>query len=248
MKVWQDPMSYVEVNEPRIFTFWEGPMPDYIRLCMQTWRFPYTVLTFDTLSEYTNLPVTNNLKRFTLPMIADAVRAHVLRDQGGYWLDADTILLTDKLPYCNIKGYPETRDHTWGYLYAERPGMDFFTRWAEYQDKVIADPDSPTSWPTLCRDFTDPYIKGGGQVRIGDIRTSWPETYMVRGNISRYQKYRHLYFMMSLHRTDFEPTDMIMLHNSWTPDWYKQSSVDKLLTYNCTLTNILREVLACNTF
>ena len=225
-----------------IYTFWEGPMPDYIRLCMDTWRQPYTVLTFATLHEYTDLPVTDKLKRFSLPMIADAVRAHVLRDQGGYWLDADTIMLSDELPTENIKGYKATKDHTWGFLYADRPGLEFFKFWSEYQDKVIADPTSSTAWPVLCKDFTDPYIKGGGEVTIADITTSWPETYMADG-VSRRQKYQRLYFEKSFHLDDFKPTDILMLHNSWTPEWYKQMPLNKLITCHCTMSNILREVL-----
>lgn len=242
MNVFRD--GHVILDPPvKVFTFWEGPKPAYIDLCMKTWKIPHITLTFDTLGGYTDLPVTNNLKRFSLPMISDAVRAHVLRDQGGYWLDADTILLTDKLPVENIKGYPETKDHTWGYLHAQEPNMDFFTKWAAYQDKVIADPSSSMSWPTLCRDFTDPYIKGGGDVTISPIMTSWPETYAVTGNIARRQKYAKLYFDYSWHLSDLMPTDMIMLHNSWTPDWYKQKSADEVLAGSCTLSNILLEVL-----
>lgn len=69
-----------------IFTFWEGKMPEYIRLCMRTWKFQYTVLNYDNLKEFTDFDIENT-KRFTLPQIADAVRVHVLRDNGGYWLE-----------------------------------------------------------------------------------------------------------------------------------------------------------------
>ena len=72
-----------------VYTFWEGEMPDYIKLCMYTWHFPVTILNYDNLNNYTDLQITSQLERFTLPQIADCVRVHVLRDQGGYWLDAD---------------------------------------------------------------------------------------------------------------------------------------------------------------
>ena len=80
-----------------IFTFWEGPLPAYIRLCLQTWKFPFTVLNYSNLRQYTDLPADNRLKRFTLPQIADCVRVHVLRDQGGYPNSID-VHITDKLP------------------------------------------------------------------------------------------------------------------------------------------------------
>ena len=99
-----------------IFTFWEGPMPAYIKMCMDTWRHPFTLLTYDNLHNYTNLLVDERLKRFTMPQIADVVRVHVLRDQGGCWLDADTIMVTDKLPRVNILGNPKARTGTIGML------------------------------------------------------------------------------------------------------------------------------------
>ena len=110
-----------------IFTFWEGSMPEYIRMCLKTWDFDFTVLNYDNLNKYTDLPVNDGLKRFTLPQIADCVRAHVLRDNGGYWLDADTILLSSKLPKVNIMGHPETRANTIGFLYAPDKNDDLIT-------------------------------------------------------------------------------------------------------------------------
>ena len=49
-----------------VFTFWEGPMPGYIRLCMDTWKVPYTLLNYDNLNEYTHFNI-EKAKRFTLP-------------------------------------------------------------------------------------------------------------------------------------------------------------------------------------
>ena len=81
----------------QVFTFWEGNMPEYIKLCMATWKFPYTVLSYENLPNYSDIPV-NRLKHFTLPQIADYIRVHILRDYSGYWLDTDTILLNPELP------------------------------------------------------------------------------------------------------------------------------------------------------
>ena len=54
-------------------------MPGYIRLCLDTWKVPCTVLNYDNVNDYTDLPL-DKLKRFTLPQIADCVRVHVLSD------------------------------------------------------------------------------------------------------------------------------------------------------------------------
>lgn len=228
----------------KVFTFWEGPMPAYIDMCLRTWKRPFTLLTYDNLHEYTDLQV-EPLKRFTLPKVADAVRVHVLRDQGGYWLDADTIMLTDKLPCTNLIGYPEKRESTAGFLYADRPNLALFTEWAAYQDGVIADIDCSEHWSVLVNMFSDPYVKEHPEVTISPVRNCWPETYMIPGDAPRWSKYQQLYFdgYKSYHLEDLDPTDMIMLHNSWTPEWYKAMSADDTLAINYTLSNILREVL-----
>lgn len=226
-----------------IFTFWEGPMTAYINLCLKTWNFPFTILNYKNIGKYTNLRVDENLKRFSLAKVADVVRAHVLRDQGGYWLDADTIMLTDKLPTANMIGYPEKREHTAGFLYAEKPGIDLFVDWSKYQDEVIRDPYCSNHWSVMANAFTDPYIKEHPEVTICPVRTSWPETYMIDGDGHRYGKYLMFYFDCSYHLDDIEPSDMLMLHNSWTPNWYKSLSASDVLSYDCTLSNFLKELL-----
>ena len=227
----------------KIFTFWEGKKPAYIELCMQTWKFPYVVLNYKNLNEYTDLKADANLKRFTLPQIADAVRAHVLRDQGGYWLDADTIMITGKLPEETLIGYPDKRECTIGFLHAEEPHMPIFEEWAAYQDKVIADPNSGGNWDVLSNAFVDPYIREHPNVSIAPVRGCWPETYMVGGDIPRSEKYRKFYFEATHGLSDIEPTDMLMLHNSWTPKFYKSLSGLEFIRAGWTMSNILREVL-----
>ena len=224
-----------------IFTFWEGPQPDYIKLCLSTWTQPYTLLTYDNLHEYTDLTIDDRLKRFTLPQIVDVVRVHVLRDQGGYWLDADTIMVTGELPKEMILGNDEERTNTIGYLHTE-PHSEMYERWARYQDLVYTAKWAPVHWSVMGNDFTDGYLRAFDNIRIGDIRTRWPETYMIHGNASRSAKYHQFYFASGYHLSDIEPTDLIMLHNSWTPGWYKQMSEAEILKDGRTLSNILREV------
>ena len=223
-----------------IFTFWEGPMPGYIELCLKTWKLPFTVLNYDNLCEYTDLDI-EPAKRFTLPQIADVVRVHVLRDQGGYWLDADTIMITGELPETDLVGYPEQRTSSAGLLYSE-PHSKMFEEWAKYQDAIIAGWETPTFWATMVNSFSDPYTKEHDEIRIYPITDFWPETYMVNENIPRYRKYQRFYFEQSRTLSDIKPTDLLMLHNSWTPEWYKGMTAAEVLAVDCTLTNILREV------
>lgn len=227
-----------------IFTFWEGKMPAYIELCMKTWKLPFTVLNYKNLHEYTDLNI-EPVKRFTMPQIADCVRVHVLRDNGGYWLDADTIMITDKLPQTNMVGNPLTRMNTIGFLHTEKD-TQMYKSWAVFQASVFKRQDTPTQWNIMGNAFTDQYLKDHKEISIHDVTNFWPETYMIKDDISRYNKYGKFYFDSNYYLKDIHETDMLMLHNSWTPQWYKELSAEDVLKYNCTLSNILREVL-CNT-
>ena len=225
----------------KIFTFWEGPMPDYIKLCLKTWKHPFIMLNYDNLPEYTSIDL-ERLKRFTLPQIADCVRVHVLRDQGGRWLDADTIMLSDDLPDTNMVGDPVARTNTIGYLYTE-PKTDMYIKWADYQDNIIASPETPTHWAIMGNAFTDDYVKAYKDITISPVRDHWPEIYLIEGDAPRRDKYTKFYFSSHYHLSDIRQTNMIMLHNSWTPEWYKALKSSDLLAINYTMSNILREAL-----
>lgn len=221
-----------------IYTFWEGKMPEYIKACMNTWKKDYIVLNYDNLSKYTDIPNIDKLKRFTLPQIADVVRVHVLRDNGGYWLDTDTIMITDKLPKENMIGFPDTRGNTIGFLHTE-PNTDMFTQWAKYQDSIVASNVNNSLWSIMGNSFTDDYVKEHNEITIADVTNCWAETYMIKDDIARRFKYQKFYFETNYHLSDLRPTNMLMLHNSWTPMSYKEHNY---LDYDCTLTNILKEV------
>lgn len=209
-------------------------MPAYIKLCMDTWALPYTLLNYNNINEYTDLRIDERLTRFSLPQIADCVRVHVLRDQGGYWLDADTIMLTGKLPGANMIG--NGRSTTIGYL-RTKPHSDMFMKWAEHQDTVIDDPNASHHWAVMGNAFVDGYVKEHPEITVAPVRACWPETYMITDDASRYDKYQRFYFEENYKLSDLEPTDMLMLHNSWTPQWYKD--LTDVLSYECTLSNIL---------
>jgi len=229
----------------KVYTFWEGKMPDYLKLCLDTWHFDYVILNYDNLKNYTDA-VPEKLKQLSLPKIADYVRVHVLRDNGGCWLDTDTILLSDELPKENILGDPEKRENTIGFLRTE-PYSDMYLRWSFYQEYTLKHlPDMKTDttrWDIMGNAFTDDYLKKNLDVSIGTINEKWAETYMINDNSPRPSKYQKFYFGSNYGIKDLtQKTNMLMLHNSWTPDWYKKLNKDDILKQNCTMSNILRDL------
>ena len=47
-------MKKTQKDMNKVFTFWEGEMPAYIKLCMKSWDFPFVLLNYDNVNEYTN--------------------------------------------------------------------------------------------------------------------------------------------------------------------------------------------------
>lgn len=83
------------VNDKIIWTFWESrdKIPEYIKLCMETWNFffpSYRVILLDYSNLNNFLPKDTYDKslyeNFSLPKQADAIRAAILYLYGGFGL------------------------------------------------------------------------------------------------------------------------------------------------------------------
>lgn len=223
-----------------IYTFWEGRMPAYIQMCMNTWRQPYTILNFQNVNKYTDLPVSK-LKRYSMMLAADIVRVHVLRDNGGIWMDADTIQISDKLPEENIIGDPIERTNTIGFLRTE-PRTDMYIEWAKFQDSKMDDPNAYLWWAMFGNAFTNNYVKQHKEITIHPATDFWPEVTMIDNDTTRFDKYLTFYFGKKYHFQNVEDRDMLMLHNSWTPQWYKEITVRDIMMDDHTMSNILNEI------
>lgn len=226
----------------KVFTFWEGIMPDYVKMCIDTWKCDFEILNYWNLKKFTDLKVDDKLRRFTLPQQADVIRVHLLRDNGGYWLDADTIMVEDELPKENIAGDPVLRTNSIGYLHAEAAGSDMFTKWAAYQDKCLDDENCSHSWDIMGNVFTNDYVKEHPEITIRDIKDFMPELRMIQADIPRNDKYENFYFKETHYLSDIAPAEIIMLHNSWTPTPFRKADKMEIMRGSCTLSNILRRL------
>lgn len=96
----------INTNSHYIFSFWEpqNSMPEYIKLCIQTWKkyFPIdykiVILNYNNLKDYLSYKLINKIlsKKMVLQMQADAIRVAVLLKYGGIWMDCDTIITNSK--------------------------------------------------------------------------------------------------------------------------------------------------------
>lgn len=93
-----------------IFTFWEpkrNKIP-FIDLCIKTWEknlpdYEVVVLNYSNVYTYINKDIydLSLLKKFRFPIQKDAIMVAVLKEHGGIFMDADTLVLKDITPLVN---------------------------------------------------------------------------------------------------------------------------------------------------
>jgi hypothetical protein len=209
----------------KVFTFWEGQMPGYIQLCMKTWQFDYVLLNYSNLHEYTNLKLTDRLRSFSLPKIADVIRVHVLRNYGGYWLDTDTIMISDELPKSNFMGYPDTREHTIGFLHTE-PHADMYRAWAKYQTdnlgykgfrSVYTNALKKDLWPQR---MLERWIALTDQAKteILPYKSTNPELYKQLSNHIGIESLAFRYLLVSLYSDSYDPAYLLTVKKTFASD------------------------------
>jgi len=80
-----------------VWTYWDGPMPDRIRLCLKTIQHhepSVTVMTENYLrNKMRAFGDDNDIGRLEYNHRSDYARWFILAHEGGIWLDADCILL-----------------------------------------------------------------------------------------------------------------------------------------------------------
>lgn len=241
----------------KIFTFWEpkDKMPDYLKLCMETWKkflpdYEIVVLDYTNIAEY--IDITRYNKRlfdgtFSLPQIADALRAMLLEEHGGIWMDTDTIILGNNArDFMKVSenvtffGLPDRKLVHIGWINA-RPHARLMQEWVKYNKDKIENFVKPEKdfWAYLGNAFVNPYIQN-----YPDEATILDKN---RANImpefeNTPQTYQEFYFNTKRHLNDIN-TSLLCLHNSWTPKMFKEMPAEEFLSYDCTLSNILSEVL-----
>ena len=103
------------------------------------------------------------------------------------------------------------------------------------------------NWDFLGNAILDKIIYGTDTSKYlpldNNIIKALPET-IYYPDISRREAYCKFYFKDSFHKKDFdENTSIIYLHNSWTPEEYKNMTTQEFLNQDITLANILKELV-----
>ena len=97
---------YHNNNKKIIFTFWEPKekIPGFLRLCIKTWKkflpeYQIIILDYRKTKKFLGEKLFSQIicQNMSLMVQSDAIRVAILNKFGGLWIDADTIILNDKI-------------------------------------------------------------------------------------------------------------------------------------------------------
>lgn len=259
-----------------IFTFWEpkGSIPDYLKLCMQTWakflpEYEVVILDYSNLNDYLDKNYFDNIlfKKFSLPMQADAIRCALLKKYGGIWLDTDTIITSPNVEnflkqdseFCLIGrhiGFIVAKKNAyilqkWDKEIKERLlQFRLFHRYSKYFNKKYY--NKLHNWDYLGNGIINKYLDKCGQDKFMkfdrvEIKALPEINYFenIDKNLSAIAKYQQFYFENELSEYALEDNKgVIYLHNSWTPEVYKTMNEKEFLEQKITLSALLRKLLS----
>lgn len=255
--------------QKQIFTFWEPAETifPYLHLCMETWRKYYPdydihIVSYENLFDFIdeNLYDFAMLKKYSLPMQADAIRVALLHKYGGMWLDCDTII-TDRQFFnlfnedieCGMVGIASQKLPHIGIIKAQK-GAELLDYWlGEIQKRLAAGNEGlkKADWAYLGNGIINPYIKTLDASLFEcidkDMYYIVPEENFRKENkysLRSPDNYRYFWFENDFSRFLTGKRLLgISLHNSWTPPFIKGLSQDDFLRTECTLASLLTTLL-----
>jgi mannosyltransferase OCH1-like enzyme len=134
-------------QEKTIISFWEpkGGMTPYLELCRKTWErnlpdYEIVFLDYSNIGRYMPEGTYDMkiLRKFTLMMQKDAIMIAVLKEHGGVFMDADTLVKGDITPLVRMLRDTEVvmfSNHL--AFMAARPGSHLLTLWHKtIQEKI----------------------------------------------------------------------------------------------------------------
>jgi hypothetical protein len=234
----------------KLFTYWEGYKPDYIKLCENIiskqicYNIEYHPINdinlYDYLSE-NELPI--NLKHINcLAHKADYIRCCLIYKYGGIWLDSDQILVSDLSEVLDLL---KTNDYVTYECEKNQPSIGFFSansdnillqKWKLSMETLMSK-KSEFHWVELGYDLLYPILQ--------DL--------LVTNKLKYYAYDAHTSFApleWTQHDKFFQDGDLetlhlksVMLYNSKFPDWFKNMSQEEILRNNFLISKLFKRVL-----
>lgn len=103
------------------FTYWEGPMPPIISLCLETFKRhnPDAVVLDSAEWERIWTHDRMDISHLTVVQKSDFIRNYMLRHYGGLWVDADCITMKSYAPL--MKQMSDSTNGDFAFAFTQRP-------------------------------------------------------------------------------------------------------------------------------
>jgi hypothetical protein len=236
---------------------WEKFLPDY----------EIVMLDYSNLDQWLGMDCYDRslYTNFSLSKQADAIRCAVLRRWGGVWFDTDTIVTSDKIRDLLHSDAEFTLLGTHiGFIVARKDAcipriwekkihrnILLYKYYRKYLRLCCGFPRFPLTrymerWSFLGNSLLERPLRRADTRLFKSIDkiavNAFPELVGYSGNISLEENYVSFYF--GNHPADDTAIGnggLICLHNSWTPERYKQLSADEFPHQDIRLAEILRK-------
>lgn len=246
---------------PIVWQYWETKpghnKPGYIELAMNLVQksceqdnIKYVKITPENLSEYVNIATLpknwHNIKQIAHK--ADYLRAVLLYNYGGLWLDADVIVkngfepLIDDLKNADLVVFGDDNDEISIGIIAARKNSPFIKEWLDKMTEKI-NKNTDFNWTEIGYDILYPMWKKWAKENKGiwrvrkykDRDTCYPLYW------NEWEKFFEKGTCEFLLRS-FQP--VIMLYNAKFPDWFKKMNFSDTMKYiensNTVIANLFR--------
>ena len=212
-----------------------------------------------------------------LAMQSDCIRCAILRQHGGIWIDADTIITNGNIfnkissTDCHMIGRKNDGVLYGAFIYTKAPYTDFINEWF---NKLV----SHVATYRFCTKFKKPkflFNKLYNKTRNWDwcvnaIIDKLPQKILppkfdytdkdeigalpeflspmaknIKSVTDKIQLYRDFYFKSGDPDSAIKNTHgIILLHNSWTPNEYKNMTKEEFMKSDTMIAKLLKKVLA----
>lgn len=144
-----------------VFSYWEGPRPPHIDVCLESIRSicgdDFALVEPETVEAWIGGALHRNWKLLSQPALrADAIRAALLAVNGGWWIDADTVMFrhprvvnetfSDPVLYMTWDRPPRRALN--GYIFMER-GVEASRRWLARVNEALARDPERIDWTDI---------------------------------------------------------------------------------------------------
>lgn len=249
-----------------VWTFWEpkDKIPYYLQLCMQTVKqflpeATYIILDYSNIDQFLDVKRTFGFNLFSnklkLMHVADCIRVAILEEFGGVWIDVDTILTSPNAKKFFIEDKERrlvsfgTNSYPGGIVVNaflnSVSNTPFLNRSKTYIRELLYNLNTHTNDINTFyfnKIFFESYIQDHpNEFKLYPLELARPDFVYCKDSDKR-SAFEDYYLYHSFCLEDIEQ-DICMLFNSQVPEYIKNLSKEKFFELDCTLTNILAELL-----